>query len=91
LFRLLKSKVSGERPRLVAYCWGRFAAAAYGNRSRLAMASDEEFLLYPLDAGEDPACSSCAETMARSVHEIRNGKLDFLTFSARGAGEQKST
>jgi hypothetical protein len=33
------------------------------------MPSDQEFLLYPLDTGEDPACLGCGALMVVAAHE----------------------
>jgi hypothetical protein len=37
--------------------------------------SDEEFLLYPLDTGEDPACLGCGAIMKVIGHEVRETKM----------------
>jgi hypothetical protein len=44
------------------------------------MPADEEFLLYPLDTGEDPPCPCCGKPMLIASVEAREGKPDFLTF-----------
>ena len=44
------------------------------------MPADREFLLYPLDTGEDPLCDRCRLPMLLAAHEVREGKPDFLTF-----------
>jgi hypothetical protein len=49
--------------------------------------AEEEFLLYPLDTGEDPACLPCAVKMVLSVHEMRTNKPDFLTFRCPQCGK----
>jgi hypothetical protein len=33
--------------------------------------SDQEFLLYPLDTGEDPVCLGCGSQMTVAGHEVR--------------------
>jgi predicted RNA-binding Zn-ribbon protein involved in translation (DUF1610 family) len=50
------------------------------------MASDEEFLLYPLDTGEDPACSACGAVMIVAAHEARVIKPDFIAFRCEACG-----
>jgi hypothetical protein len=50
------------------------------------MASDQEFLLYPLDTGEDPACLGCGTLMAVAGHEVREFKPDFITFRCKSCG-----
>lgn len=41
---------------------------------------DQEFLLYPLDTGEDPVCPGCGQPMRLATDEVREGKPEFLTF-----------
>jgi hypothetical protein len=50
------------------------------------MPSDQEFLLYPLDTGEDPACLDCGALMMLAGHEVREGKPDFITFRCQSCG-----
>ena len=38
------------------------------------MPSDQEFLLYPLDTGEDPACLDCGTLMMVAGHEVRESQ-----------------
>jgi hypothetical protein len=54
------------------------------------MPSDQEFLLYPLDTGEDPACMDCGTLMMVAGHEVRDTKPDFTTFRCKRAGAPKS-
>ena len=42
--------------------------------------SDQEFLLHPLDTGEDPVCLGCGSQMTVAGHEVRESKPDFITF-----------
>jgi hypothetical protein len=44
------------------------------------MPSDQEFLLYPLDTGEDPACLGCGALMVMAAHEVRASDPDFISF-----------
>jgi len=44
------------------------------------MPSDQEFLLYPLDTGEDPACLDCGSLRIVTGHEVREIKPDFIIF-----------
>ena len=39
------------------------------------MARDEEYLLYPLDTGEEPVCLCCASKMLLAGSEVRPEKL----------------
>ena len=50
------------------------------------MSGDEEFLLYPLDTGEDPTCLACGKIMVVAGHEAREGKPDFITFRCMQCG-----
>lgn len=42
--------------------------------------SENEFLLYPLDTGEDPVCLNCGKTMVVAGVEARDGSPDFIAF-----------
>jgi predicted RNA-binding Zn-ribbon protein involved in translation (DUF1610 family) len=53
------------------------------------MPVDQEFLLYPLDTGEDPACLACGKTMLLAAHETREGKPDFVTFRCEQCGRSE--
>jgi ribosomal protein S27E len=50
---------------------------------------DQEFLLYPLDTGEDPVCFSCGKIMSLATQEVREGKSDFLTFRCGSCGRSE--
>ena len=53
------------------------------------MPSDEEFLLYPLDTGEDPTCLHCCTLMMVAGHEVREAKPDFITFRCKSCGRSE--
>jgi hypothetical protein len=53
------------------------------------VASDEGFLLYPLDTGEDPACLGCGAIMKVVGHEVRETKPDFITFRCEACGRSE--
>jgi hypothetical protein len=53
------------------------------------MASDDEFLLYPLDTGENPACLGCGKLMTVAARESRETKPDFITFRCAGCGRSE--
>jgi hypothetical protein len=53
------------------------------------MPSDEEFLLYPLDTGEDPACLDCGTLMMLAGREVRETKPDFITFRCEWCGRSE--
>jgi tRNA(Ile2) C34 agmatinyltransferase TiaS len=53
------------------------------------MPSDQEFLLYPLDTGEDPACLDCGTLMMVAGHEVRDAKPDFITFRCKRCGRSE--
>jgi hypothetical protein len=50
------------------------------------MPGDDEFLLYPLDTGEDPACVACGKIMVVAGQEAREDKPDFITFRCAQCG-----
>jgi ribosomal protein S27AE len=50
------------------------------------MATDNEYLLYPLDTGDDPICPECSHPMVLAGHESREGKPDFVTFRCMKCG-----
>jgi hypothetical protein len=52
--------------------------------------SDQVFLLYPLETGEDPVCLSCGTQMTVAPHEARETKPDFIIFRCRTAGALRS-
>ena len=51
--------------------------------------SDQEFLLYPLDTGEDPVCLGCGSQMAVAGHEVREIKPDFISFRCPNCGRSE--
>lgn len=51
----------------------------FGRKAR-TVAEDNEFLFYPIDTGEDPACLGCGKVMVMAGHEIRQGKPDLISF-----------
>ncbi|WP_298255064.1 hypothetical protein [Bradyrhizobium sp.] len=50
------------------------------------MSGDQEFLLYPMDTGEDPVCLSCGTIMNVAAHEARETKPDFIIFRCPHCG-----
>jgi hypothetical protein len=44
------------------------------------MARDVEYLLHPMDTGEEPVCLRCASTMLLAGSEVRPEKPTLLTF-----------
>ena len=55
------------------------------------MPEDQEFLLYPLDTGEDPVCTRCGQPMLLASHEVRDdgNKPDFLIFRCGRCGRSE--
>jgi hypothetical protein len=53
------------------------------------MPSDQEFLLYPLDTGEDPACLGCGALMVVAAHEVRAPDPDFISFRCLSCGQSE--
>ena len=53
------------------------------------MPSDQEYLLYPLDTGEDPACLGCGAILTLAAHEARETKPDFITFRCAKCGRSE--
>jgi len=53
------------------------------------MPSDQEFLLYPLDTGEDPACLDCGTLMMVAGREVIDAKPDFITFRCKRCGRSE--
>lgn len=51
-----------------------------------AMSDDQEFLLYPLDTGEDPVCPGCGAIMTVATQEARETKPDFISFRCPNCG-----
>jgi hypothetical protein len=50
------------------------------------MRPDQDFLLYPLDTGEDPSCLSCGAIMTLAAREAQEGKQGFMTFRCEKCG-----
>jgi tRNA(Ile2) C34 agmatinyltransferase TiaS len=50
---------------------------------------DQEFLLYPLDTGENPACPRCHTVMMVTGHEVRETKPDFIIFRCKSCGRSE--
>ena len=48
--------------------------------------ADKEFLLYPLDTGDDPACLTCGKTMVVAAVEERGDQPGFITFRCMHCG-----
>jgi hypothetical protein len=51
--------------------------------------SDQDFLLYPIDTGEDPVCLGCGAQMTVSAHEVRDTKPDFINFRCPRCGRSE--
>jgi predicted RNA-binding Zn-ribbon protein involved in translation (DUF1610 family) len=48
-----------------------------------------EFLLYPLDTGEDPACLGCGKVMMVAGHEVSETKPDYIIFRCEKCGRSE--
>jgi hypothetical protein len=48
-----------------------------------------EFLLYPLDTGEDPACLGCGAIMILAGHEATETKPDYIIFRCEKCGRSE--
>jgi hypothetical protein len=53
------------------------------------MQHEPEFLLYPLDTGQDPVCPDCSTFMMLASHELRETKPDFITFRCKRCGRSE--
>jgi predicted RNA-binding Zn-ribbon protein involved in translation (DUF1610 family) len=53
------------------------------------MKGEQEFLLYLLDTGDDPACPICGPRMVVAAHEARETKPDFITFRCINCGRSE--
>jgi predicted RNA-binding Zn-ribbon protein involved in translation (DUF1610 family) len=53
------------------------------------MTTDQEYLLYPLDTGQDPVCPRCGQVMLLASDEVREGKPDLLTFRCDRCGRSE--
>jgi hypothetical protein len=54
------------------------------------MSKDQDFLLYPLDTGEDPVCLGCGALMTVAAHEARETKPDSSPSGARTVEGRRS-
>ena len=69
--------------------YNRSRLLADGHPAEFAIVRDQDFLLYPLDTGEDPVCLSCAAIMTVAVHEAREIKPDFIAFRCPNCGRSE--
>ena len=53
------------------------------------MARDEEYLLYPIDTGDDSVCLRCGSKMLLAGSEMRPEKPTLLTFRCDGCGHSE--
>ena len=53
------------------------------------MARDEEYLLYPINTGDDPVCLRCGSKMLLAGSEVRPEKPTLLTFQCDGCGQSE--
>jgi hypothetical protein len=53
------------------------------------MPDEQEFLLYPIDTGEDPICLRCADKMLLANSEVREGMPTFLIFRCARCGQSE--
>jgi len=53
------------------------------------MKGEQEYLLYPLDTGEDPTCLRCGTIMRLAAHEVRDGKPGFISFRCEKCGRSE--
>ena len=53
------------------------------------MPDEQEFLLYPIDTGEDPVCLRCANKMLLANSEVREGRPTFLIFRCVLCGQSE--
>jgi predicted RNA-binding Zn-ribbon protein involved in translation (DUF1610 family) len=60
-----------------------------GTAEQAEMPRDQEFLLYPIDTGEDPVCPRCGQVMLLASAEARKGKPDFLVFRCVRCGRSE--
>ena len=51
--------------------------------------SNQDFLLYPIDIGEDLVCLSCSTQMTIAAHKVRQPKPDFITFRCPNCGRSE--
>jgi RNase P subunit RPR2 len=53
------------------------------------MPDDQEYLLYPLDTGEDPVCLGCGTLMEMADYEVRENKPGFINFRCKSCGRSE--
>ena len=51
--------------------------------------NNQDFLLYPLDTGDDPACLNCGKTMMLAGHEVAETKPDYIIFRCEKCGRSE--
>jgi tRNA(Ile2) C34 agmatinyltransferase TiaS len=55
----------------------------------LPVPNNQDFLLYPLDTGEDPACLGCGKVMMVAGREVAETKPDFIIFRCEKCGRSE--
>lgn len=55
-------------------------------KGKFTVTHNQEFLLYPLDTGEDPACLGCGAIMMVAGQEVGGTNSDFITFRCERCG-----
>jgi len=50
------------------------------------MSKDHEFLLYPIDTGENPPCLACSKIMVIATIEERGSQPGFIAFRCEQCG-----
>jgi hypothetical protein len=53
------------------------------------MARDEEYLLYPIDTGDDPVCLRCGSKMLLAGSGVRPENPTLLTFRCDRCGQSE--
>jgi hypothetical protein len=58
-------------------------------RGNIPVPSNQDFLLYPRDTGEDPACLDCGTIMMVAAHEVIETKPDYIIFRCEKCGRSE--
>jgi hypothetical protein len=53
------------------------------------MQCGQQFLLYPLDTGQDPVCPACRQVMRLFADEVLEKEPDILTFRCDRCGRSE--
>jgi hypothetical protein len=83
------NSVERRRPNRTQPVSGDTAGLASTQTKAMPVAREQEFLLCPIDSGEDPACLACGKPMMLAGQESREAKPAFMSFRCLQCGRSE--